>query len=84
MLFQQLNLELNSLTTLQRKLLIDLVHKGYPQLWSRFTSHLHDWVIAKKNLEVFLQNHPSEFLEELSKSGFNEYELTILLKEATQ
>jgi len=84
MLSQQLNLKLNSLTTLQRKLLIDLVRKGYPQFWSCFTSHLYDWVITKKNLEVFLQNHPSEFLEELSKSGFNGYESTISLKEATQ
>jgi len=84
MLSQQLNLKLNNLTTLQRKLLVDLVRKGYPQFWSRFTSHLYDWVITKKNLEVFLQNHPSEFLKELNKSGFNEYESTILLKEATQ
>jgi hypothetical protein len=84
MLSQQLNLKLNSLTTLQRKLLIDLVRKGYPQFWSRFKSHLYDWIIAKKNLEVFLQNHPTEFLKELNKSGFNEYESTISLKEATQ
>jgi hypothetical protein len=84
MLSQQLNLKLNSLTTLQRKLLIDLVRKGYPQFWSRFTSHLYDWVIAKKNLEVFLQNHPSEFLEELNKSGFNGYESNVLLEETTQ
>ena len=82
MLSQQLNLKLNSLTTLQRKLLIDLVRKGYPQFWSRFKSHLYDWMITKKNLEVFLQNHPSEFLEELNKSGFNGYESNVLLKEA--
>jgi len=41
-------------------------------------------MIAKKNLEVFLQNHPSEFLKELKKSGFNGYESNVLLEEATQ
>lgn len=80
MLSEKLNLELNSLTTLQRKLLTDLIRKKHPYFWSHFRSHLYDWENAKKNLRVFLKNHSSEFLEELKKSGFNGYESNISLE----
>jgi hypothetical protein len=83
MLSQQLNLKLNSLTTLQRKLLTDLMRRGHPQFWSHFRSHLYEWETAKKNLELFLQNHSSEFLEALKKAGFNGYESNILLEETS-
>lgn len=84
MFSQQLNLKVNSLTTLQRKLLTDLVRERHPHFWNHFRSHLYNWETAKKNLELFLQNHSSEFLEELKKAGFNGYELNILLEEITR
>jgi len=81
MLSEELNFELDCLTTLQRKLLVDLMRRNHPHFWSRFISHLYDWEITKKNLEDFLQNHSSEFLEELRKPGFNGYELNICWRE---
>lgn len=83
MLSEKLNLELDSLTPLQRKLLTDLIREKHPHFWSHFTTHLYSWETAKKNLRVFLQNHSSEFLKELKKSGFNGYELNVSLEEAT-
>jgi len=75
------SLELDGLTPLQRKLLVDLVRGRHRQFWSRFTSHVNGWEHAKKNLEDFLQNHSSGFLEELRKSGFDGYELKICWRE---
>ncbi|MEM3578450.1 MAG: hypothetical protein QXX51_08435 [Candidatus Bathyarchaeia archaeon] len=74
-------MKLDGLTTLQRKLLTDLMRKRHPHFWSHFESHVYDWEAAKKNFELFLQNHSSEFLRELKKSGFNGYESNVLLEE---
>jgi hypothetical protein len=71
MLSEKLNLELDGLTVLQRKLLVDLMRRRDPHFWSHFTSNSQTWMDAKKNLEDFLQNHSSEFLQELKRFGFN-------------
>ena len=63
--------ELDGLTPLQRKLLVDLVGRSHPQFWSDFRSHVYGWEYVKKNLEVFLQNHSLEFIEELVNAGFD-------------
>jgi hypothetical protein len=70
MLSEELSLELDGLTALQRKLLVDLV-RCHPQFWSRFRSDEYGWAGAKKSLEGFLQNHSSEFLKELKRFGFS-------------
>jgi hypothetical protein len=70
MLSEELSLELEGLTALQRKLLVDLV-RTHPQFWSRFRSDEYGWAGAKKSLEGFLQNHSSEFLKELKRFGFS-------------
>jgi len=80
MLSKKLNLEMDSLTTLQRKLLTDLMRKRHSNFWNHLKTHIYNWETANKNLRVFLQNHFSEFLEELKKAGFNGYELNILLE----
>ena len=59
--------ELDGLTPLQRKLLVDLVRRSHPQFWSSFRSHFYGWEPAKINLEMFLENHSLEFIEELRK-----------------
>ena len=69
--------ELDSLTPLQRKLLVDLVRRNHPQFWSCFRSHFYCWEIVRRNLEVFLENHSSEFIEQLRKSGFDGCELSV-------
>ena len=69
--------ELGSLTPLQRKLLVDLVRRSHPQFWSRFRSHFYGWEHAKINLEVFLQSHSLEFIEELVNAGFDGGDLKI-------
>jgi len=69
--------ELDGLTPLQRKLLVDLVRRNHPQFWSRFRSHFYGWEHAKINLEMFLENHSLELIEELRKPGFNGCELNV-------
>lgn len=64
-------LDLEGLSALQRKLLIDLIRRGHPQLWSRFKSHAYSWNTTKEHLNQFINLHPSEFFEELKKAGFN-------------
>jgi hypothetical protein len=67
---EELSLELDGLSTLQRKLLVDLVRRNHPQFWSLFRSHFYGWKYTKKNLDVFLQDHSLEFVEELVNTGF--------------
>jgi hypothetical protein len=74
MLSEALSLELEGLSTLQRKLLVDLMRRKHPQFWSHFTSNEYGWVGAKKSLEGFLQNYSPEFLQELKRFGFNGWE----------
>ncbi|MEM4712958.1 MAG: hypothetical protein QXQ61_00235 [Candidatus Bathyarchaeia archaeon] len=56
MLSKALGLELEGLSVLQRKLLLELVHR-YPHYWGKFTSREFSWQSLKEALEEFLQNH---------------------------
>jgi hypothetical protein len=71
MLSEALVLELGGLSTLQRKLMLELVQRRYPQFWSNFTSHEYSWQRQKESLEEFMQNHSSEFVKELAKAGLS-------------
>jgi len=68
MLRQNLSLKLEGLSTLQRKLLIELVQKRYPQYWSMFRKPIN-WTFQKENLERFIHKHYGEFTNELAKAG---------------
>jgi ubiquinone/menaquinone biosynthesis C-methylase UbiE len=71
MLSEALVLELEGLSTLQRKLLIELLQRRYPQFWSSFTDHKNSWQRRKETLEEFLQNHQIELVKEFAKAGFS-------------
>jgi hypothetical protein len=71
MLSEALGLELGGLSTLQRKLLLELVQRRYPQFWSNFTSHKYSWQRQKESLEEFMQNHQIELVKEFAKAGFS-------------
>jgi hypothetical protein len=71
MLSEALVLELGGLSTLQRKLLLELVQRRYPQFWSNFTSPKYSWQRQKESLEEFMQNHSSEFVKEFAKAGLS-------------
>jgi hypothetical protein len=68
MLSEALGLEIEDLSTLQRKLLVELLQRSYPQYWAKFTSHKYSWQSQKESLEEFVQNHTSEFVKELAKA----------------
>jgi hypothetical protein len=51
MLSEALSLELEGLSTLQRKLLIELLQRRYPQFWSSFTDHKNSCNAGKKLLK---------------------------------
>ena len=59
-------MKLEGLSTLQRKLLIELMQKSYPQYWSMFRKPI-DWTFQKENLEKFIHNHYGEFARELAR-----------------
>jgi len=67
--FPRLNLE--SLTALQRKLIIDLIRQKHPHFWSEIRSNTYYWGAAKKQLEQFIKVHQSELIAELRKTSFN-------------
>ncbi|MEM3728010.1 MAG: hypothetical protein QXF75_02250 [Candidatus Bathyarchaeia archaeon] len=71
MLSKALNLELEGLSVLQRKLLLELLHRRYPHYWGKFTSHEYSWQSRKEALKEFLQNHQTELVEEFAKSGLH-------------
>ena len=66
-----LGLELDGLSTLQRKLLVELLQKRYPHYWSRFISPRYGWQSRKEALEEFLQNHGTELVREFAKAGLH-------------
>ncbi len=70
MLSEALGLELEGLSVLQRKLLIELMHR-HPHFWSRFISPRFGWQSQKEALEEFLQNHQAELVEEFAKAGLH-------------
>lgn len=71
MLPEALGLELESLSTLQRKLLIELIQRRHPQYWSKITSHRNSWQSQRETLEEFIQNHRVEILNALAGAGLN-------------
>ncbi len=71
MLSKALNLELEGLSVLQRKLLLELLHRRYSHYWSKITSHEYSWQSRKEALEEFLQNHQIELVEEFAKTGLH-------------
>lgn len=78
MLSEALDLELGSLSTLQRKLLLELLQRRYPQFWSSFANHKNSWQSRKESLEEFIQNHKDELVKEFAKAGLgnNGYKIT--------
>jgi len=75
MLSEALGLNLEGLSTLQRKLLVELLHRRHPQYWSKFASLKCSWQSQKETLKEFLQNHQTELVKELAKAGleFNDW-----------
>jgi hypothetical protein len=69
MLSETLDFELEDLSTLQRKLLIEFLQRRYPQYWSKFASHVYSWQSQKESLEEFIQNHSRELVWELADSS---------------
>ena len=65
-----LGLELDGLSVLQRKLLLEVLHR-YPHYWSRFVSPRYGWQSQKETLEEFLQNHGTELVREFAKAGLH-------------
>jgi len=65
-----LGLELDGLSVLQRKLLLEVLHR-YPHYWSRFASSKYGWQSRKETLELFLQNHGTELVKEFAKAGLH-------------
>jgi hypothetical protein len=65
-----LGLELDGLSVLQRKLLLEVLHR-YPHYWSRFVSPRYGWQSRKETLEMFLQNHGTELVKEFAKAGLH-------------
>jgi hypothetical protein len=69
MLSETLDLELEDLSTLQRKLLIEFLQRRYPQYWSKLTSHVYSWQSQKESLEEFIQDHSRELVRELADAS---------------
>jgi hypothetical protein len=70
MLHVALGLELDGLSVLQRKLLLEVLHR-HPHYWSRFASPKYGWQSQKENLEEFLQSHGTELVKEFAKAGLH-------------
>jgi hypothetical protein len=66
-----LGFELDGLSVLQRKLLLEVLQKRYPQYWSRFASPRYGWQSRKETLEGFLQSHQTELVREFAKAGLH-------------
>jgi hypothetical protein len=66
-----LGLELDGLSVLQRKLLLEVLQKRYPHYWSRFASPKYGWQNRKETLELFLQSHQTELVKEFVKAGLH-------------
>jgi hypothetical protein len=71
MLSEALGLELDGLSVLQRKLLLEVLQKRYPHYWSRFATPRYGWQSQKETLEMFLQNHGTELVKEFAKAGLH-------------
>lgn len=70
MLSKALGLELEGLSVLQRKLLLEILHR-HSYYWSRFISPRLGWQGRKEALEEFLQNHHAELVKEFAKAGLH-------------
>jgi hypothetical protein len=62
-----LGLELDGMSVLQRKLLLEVLHR-HPNYWSRFASPKYGWQSQKETLEEFLQSHQTELVKEFAKA----------------
>ncbi len=71
MLPEALGFKLESLSTLQRRLLTELIQRRHPQYWSKFVSQKCSWQIRRENLEEFIQNNRAEILSELARADLN-------------
>lgn len=71
MLPKALGFKLESLSTLQRRLLTELIQRRHPQYWSKFVSHKCSWQIQRETLEEFIQNHQVEIPNELARADLN-------------
>ncbi len=71
MLSEALGLKLEDLSTLQRKLLVELLQRRYPRYWGEFSSPECSWRSQKETLEEFIQNHSSELFKEFAKAGLH-------------
>jgi hypothetical protein len=71
MLSEALSLELEGLSTLQRKLLVELLQRSYPHFWSRFTNPKYSWQSQKESLEEFIQIHSFQLVKEFAKAGLH-------------
>jgi hypothetical protein len=71
MLHVALGLELDGLSVLQRKLLLEVLQKRYPHYWSRFASPKYGWQSRKETLELLLQSHQTELVKEFVKAGLH-------------
>jgi hypothetical protein len=65
-----LGLELDGLSVLQRKLLLEVLHR-HPHYWSKFLSSKYGWQSQKETLEEFLLNHQTELVKEFAKAGLH-------------
>jgi len=65
-----LGLELDGLSVLQRKLLLEVLCR-YPHYWGRFVSSRYGWQSQKESLEEFLQSHQTELVKEFDKAGLH-------------
>jgi hypothetical protein len=65
------SLELECLSTLQRKFLVELLQKRYPQYWSKFASSKFSWQSRKESLEEFIQKHSFEIVKEFANAGLH-------------
>jgi len=72
MLHESLNFGLESLSTLQRRLLMKLIQRRHPQYWSKISGQKYSWQIQREALEEFIQNHRAEILSELARAGLND------------
>jgi hypothetical protein len=55
----------------QRKFLVELLQRRYPQYWSIFASSKFSWQSRKESLEEFIQKHSFEIVKEFANAGLH-------------
>jgi len=64
-----LDLNLERLSTLQRRLLLEFLRERYPQYWGRLKSHFYSWRDQRAIIEEFIRGHLGEVFRLLSGEG---------------